>query len=610
MGLTLAPLETTPEPAPIFDPDLLIDIEPYARSDDDLAIDGVLDKLGVLDAYNRWTGKGTVDAGGRRESIMIRCPRPDHEDKTPSAWANTDTQVWHCGACNEGGDKFDIAAWRFGFPVPGYKSGKTFPELRRKMAEDLGYIVRRTPSGTEYVEKLAPEMVPDIPSRSDVCVDEDSLAPIITMPGPHTDEVEDTSGYIDWRSLVPYNTFLREWMQVTTAMDVPDEYLFWNGIAATNFAAGNDVVMPDRNPVKSNIFTCLFGSSGSGKSLSLVPLTELLRQALPYDRDDPDSSGTMVDSTPSSAEALIDSFSKELLDPADPKKRLGYVSVRGLVQYNELSDLLGKSGRMGSVLKPTLMAFYDAHGNVTMRSRGAGYVHAERPFCQAITTTQVRSAADLLRDADADSGFLNRWVFVTCTAKPRVSMSSPLDVSSLVKPLRTVRAWASRGRTIKFDAAGSKRFDEWFHGEYLPRVTGEHEEILLQRCDLLMKKLIVSFCTNRMTDVATEEIVGEALSLWRYLQSGYGVLRRRLGVVETHEVGEAVIKALREFHAIGVMPTVRDLHSRKLKTRFKDKDIIIRALTQMKILGEIEELITQHPKNKTVVTRYRLVEDD
>jgi hypothetical protein len=436
------------------------------------------------------------------------------------------------------------------------------------------------------------------------------LAPVVEMPGPTTDPEPMVTGYIDWRAIVPPDTFLWDWMQTTCVMDTPDEYLFWNGLIATSFAGGNDVKMADWTPVKANFFICHFGGSGTGKSRSLIPLVELLSEALPYDHADPSNTGVMM-TKPSSAESLIDAFSKDILDPVT-SERIGWAPVRGLVQYGELSDLLGKTARMGNTLKPTLMEFYDAHNDVSTRSRGSGHIHAEKPFCQTITTTQTKSVADLLRDADADSGFLNRWVFVTCTPKRRVAVGGTrVTIDHLCEPLRMIRAWASRGRSITFDDAGLAAFQEWFENAYLPNVGDDDDgEVLLQRGDLLMKKLIVAFCINSMTEVATEQIVKDALSLWPYLGGSYGVVRDRLGVVETHEIGEAVIKAIKEFNALGVQPTIRDLYERKLKGRFKDKATVAKTLRLMCELEEIKEVLTKHPVNKSVVTRYELTKDD
>jgi hypothetical protein len=104
------------------------------------ALDDFISLIRITDAYNYWSNKGTVQAPqGRTDSIKVRCPNPNHPDNNPSAWINTEKNVWHCGACSMGGDIWDIAAWYFGFPVPGYKSdAASFRLLREKSASTSG----------------------------------------------------------------------------------------------------------------------------------------------------------------------------------------------------------------------------------------------------------------------------------------------------------------------------------------------------------------------------------------------------------------------------------------------------------------------------------------
>jgi len=70
------------------------DLVPDFSSDDPETreIDDLLDRVDIVTAYNRWCDKsGTFDlkVGRRTDGIMIRCPIPGHEDKTPSASLNT-----------------------------------------------------------------------------------------------------------------------------------------------------------------------------------------------------------------------------------------------------------------------------------------------------------------------------------------------------------------------------------------------------------------------------------------------------------------------------------------------------------------------------------------
>lgn len=117
------------------------------RSEGDVELDGVLANIDVLAAYNKWIHKSDPDPRGKTKNIMVSCPLPGHPDHIPSADLNLEKGeggVWHCHACQVGGDKYDLAAIALGYAFPeGYKTDGTFPALRRQMANDFGYIVKR-----------------------------------------------------------------------------------------------------------------------------------------------------------------------------------------------------------------------------------------------------------------------------------------------------------------------------------------------------------------------------------------------------------------------------------------------------------------------------------
>lgn len=48
--------------------------------------------------------EGHVKYGLEYETGMIRCPFPDHDDRTPSFSYNEDKKVFHCFGCDRGGD--------------------------------------------------------------------------------------------------------------------------------------------------------------------------------------------------------------------------------------------------------------------------------------------------------------------------------------------------------------------------------------------------------------------------------------------------------------------------------------------------------------------------
>lgn len=125
----------------------------YERSPADEKLDAIIKALPVTQAYRRWIPKGEPERrwDGQTESIMIRCPFPHHHDEHPSAWCNSDKNVWYCIKCGYGGDVYDLAAIKFGYAVPEYKKAAgQFASLRADMAKDFGIEIVKGVNGDEY----------------------------------------------------------------------------------------------------------------------------------------------------------------------------------------------------------------------------------------------------------------------------------------------------------------------------------------------------------------------------------------------------------------------------------------------------------------------------
>lgn len=588
---------TTLKPLPghehTFDPDLIPEIEEPVRSQEQDDIERVIAGLGIVDAYVKWCGKSVPDPGGKTESIMVSCPVPGHRDSNPSAWLNSDKETWFCGACQQGGDKYDLAAIHFGYG-PSYKSKEEFPELRRKMAGELGYTVKRTAGGQETLERVEQEEEPD--------------AEVIQMPTLHDPVADEFVPSIDWRSLFPNDTFMRTWMEQTSHSTSSEEYFVWLGLMAVGAAIGPDATLLDTTPVKGNLFTCLVGPSGAGKSRAGNLLSALLRRALPYDPDDPHSKGIKIAAVAASGEALIYTHQKAEYDPVDPKIILGYRPVRSLIQYEEMSDLLGRAARVGNSLKPILMEFYDAHGDITTDSRTSGQLTAAEPYAQFLSTTQTRALEGLFTRTDAFSGMLNRIVFAQGVDKPKQAIGgSPIDIEPAARPLMLIRTWASSGRSIIVSPGALSLLEEWFQSKFQPFVTGDTANPILARCDLLIKKLMLLFAANEHSEVVTEDIAARVLSLWPYIVGCYGVVEKRISHsdMEMGEAAERILVAIKEWQTTtGKSPSLRDLYERKLKRIIKDRGLMLRTLTAMVSIGEIEELVVKSANGK-MTTRYK-----
>lgn len=594
----------TPQPssAPVFDDDLIPDLDGTSTPPgSDPALDRVIDNIGILDAYRKWCHKSTPDVSSkRREGIKVSCPKPNHPDRDPSAWLNTEKDVWFCGSCQEGGDSYDIAAYHFGYPVPDYKNGATFHELRRKMAESFGYKFVQAP-GMQKPVMVAPDTSP--PEPQPTAPPQQQMAQVIPILGPGDDggpEIQTVD--LDWKRIVEPGTFLDVYMQQCIKDDTPDAYHFWNAMLAIGFAIGRDVTLYDKKPVLGNLFLCLLGPTGDGKSTSFWYLQQLLWKALPHKWDDPDSKGTAFISSPASAEHLVHSFMKPVYDQNNPKAIAFYAPVRGLIEFNEMSSLVGRASRKGNVLKPTLMEFYDGSPNIATGSMTTGVKRAEQAFGSAFTTTQPRALKDLLRESDAHSGFLNRWVFATGTHKKRVAVGGEMiDIDPAIEPLKGIQGWSGFGKQVQWTDSALDMFSDFFHDVLYPAQQAD-ETGLLTRMDLLAKKIILLLSANQYDDEVQVKTVERAASMFSYLTSAYGVPAAHIGSTISSEVRDELLRHITRFQAKGGI-SLRDLN-KCIKRRNYPLDLVSKTLKYLVELQVIEVAATQGVGRPTV--KYRL----
>lgn len=102
----------------------------------------------------------------------FRCPNPDHEDSTPSAYYYADSQIVHCFGCQKTWDIFSLAGMVYGI--------SDFLEQARQVAQDLGYclsggsdrdrdVLQSTTSYSVSYNKLPYPY----PKETDFCIDLD-----------------------------------------------------------------------------------------------------------------------------------------------------------------------------------------------------------------------------------------------------------------------------------------------------------------------------------------------------------------------------------------------------------------------------------------------------
>lgn len=588
-------------------------------------LDDFISMISITDAYNQWADKGHCNPGGRKDSIKVRCPNPAHPDHDPSCWLNTEKNVFNCAKCG-GGDIWDIAAWRFGYPVPGYKADPaSFRALREAIGDFFGLRIEKGIAGDPFVVQTP--QLPIAATTATVTVTEpdsgqsygnDGQNVIYTAEGSEAEELKLTNEInasrefpgIPWRDIVPEDTFLRAYLDATTADDSPEEFHFWNGLLGLGMAVGGMRTLEDSPEVAGNLFVCHVGGTGTGKSKSKRHLTNLIHEALPYKRDDQPPFGAQYLNGIQSGEVLIKQFQHDMVDPIDGKL-LGYWPfIRALVDFEEMAELIGKNNRQGSTLKTTLMNLYDSPRWLSSTSMTHGNIGAERPFGSAVTTTQFKSIRTLISRNDDNSGFANRWTFASGIPKKPFSVNRVrVDLTRASSMLTGINMATRAHELITWNTYGEAAWDKFFHNVYIPQ-RERNDVAITQRVDLMMKKLFLLFAINENSKVITADIVMRVMHLYHHVMETYGVVEFEIAASEESDENDLILRHVMRMTGLtglgGRGPTANELY-KVMKRKNSSIGKFRKNLENLVVLGMlIEHKVPPGPQGGRPTSAYTL----
>lgn len=495
-----------------------------------------IEALGIVEAYTRWCGK-TTPSRRTGEAIMVSCPIPGHADRNPSAWLNADKNLWHCGACETGGDIIDLASYYYNYT--GYKeSGRTFHELRKAIGNELGFTFWPTVSGME--EPVPPGSEPR------------SVAPQPGTPTPHLQAVplhpqQEDDDYFDFESTVsgrnytvgpdldmselcPPGTFLESYFSACRIDDVPEEFHYINGLVALSMLAGRHVTIAnDGRKYYPNLFVCLVAPSGSGKSLARGYLEDILESVFPFTPNTGDTEGVDILPPPNSGEVFIDML-RNVHDSPTGNAPMAEGDIRAYLDFDEISQLFSKMKAKGSMLREVVISVYDCKSEIRTRSRGMGGSTAQRPFCSLTTSVQPEAVRDIIENRDIAGGLVNRFLFMTGTPKRKRSLGqAEVDLALAERKLRQLREWLrsqrmAMGGTIglSFTSDALQLWDEVFHNQLTPLVdgvtgTGEAGK----RADFIAKKILMLYALNSQRTIIQREDVVTVSKLFQRLEHAW-----------------------------------------------------------------------------------------
>lgn len=598
-------------------------------------------------------------------------------DVNPQFGINTTLNTYYCHACNVRGDIIDLAAVRFGLADSDYRCPQERVHEAVKLAGEelcgMAFVHRggawyrvpdaqpiATPAATAAPAHPAPPpdriaaqptppptgtaaqpTPPPAPVAAPVAagVEVNGIqvvrlhaqraavqpqAPAVLPPIRQQDEVveyvEDDEAdepppviELNWREILPAGSIGYKYMEVVTKDDVPEEYHFWTVLSLMSVICGRDVCLWEASPVYSNIFTCMIGRTGAGKSQADGRAYDLAAMAVPHQEGNEMNRGVKIISSPGSGEDLSKHFQHRIPSPVpapqpgqkgQPKVIVPDIevdSVRGLVKYGEMQKIVAKMRSQSSSLESILLELYDtSRAPMGGSSLTGGSTKAMNYFGCLTTTTQLDMARRLLTSDQIDSGFLNRWIFVIGKEKPRISRPHPIPMDSLIGDMRQLSEWARgialhHGGRIEFDEStgGSGEIFDAFNLDIAQPL--EKTAPIYARSSLLYKKLTLILAINSKEQVISKDTVLAAQQLWKYVTDCLRVVEGRILGNDSSELNDRVfnwIKDQQDTSSMGLPlgPNMKNI-LRRFDNRFGlDAYRIKQIIANMRDVGMLMEL--------------------
>lgn len=316
--------------------------------------------------------------------------------------------------------------------------------------------------------------------------------------------------------------------------------------------------------------------------------------------------GAFLVPTPGSAEAMISSFAKPVIDPNNPRVTVDFAPIRGLVEFGEMAELAGKAARMGSVMKPTMIDFYDMKDSVSTHSRAYGVTKATAPFCSVFTSTQPESLKTILGGGDKTSGFLNRWVFASGKPKNRSFFQEDIvDLERSARLLKETWAWVGMGREIVCEPEAVMMM-EAFYKDRLSRLVEQEGSGMLSRLPLLYKKLLLLLAVNEHSNAVTGEMADKVISMHEYSVEAYGIPTKNVGADDLTTVYREVSDTIKRLTKNGEGPTSTVI-KRVIANRNFPIALVDRAFKILENMHEIEVYAKESKGRGRPTQRYRWI---
>lgn len=265
------------------------------------------------------------------------------------------------------------------------------------------------------------------------------------------------SGRVNYKKLIPPDTFLADYLAYMNPLETPYAYDFWTACWLMSVSVGRDIIV-DRGgaPVYLNLFTILVADSGvTRKSTAVRHATKMARQL--------NSNALLIETK----------ITPELFEERLHRASLEFGSARAAISISELVTFLGQEKYVKSM--PTLLT--DLYDCPELRSGGGSITSGARDLRNVFVSFLSASTPSwLVRAVNPDvieGGFTSRVMFIVAEEpKRRQSWPEPQDDiihQRILTKLGEIHTLAQERKTIEISEGGRKTFAKWYNSRTLHR---------------------------------------------------------------------------------------------------------------------------------------------
>ena len=594
----------SPQPATFRKGGIVDKATEVTLTDADKDLTDFLDGLPMMDALKAWGKPQKTYRSVGPQSVLIRCPKPEHPDNNPSASCDLVEGVYRCHSCLEGGDRYTMAAIHHGFNMATHQDGKNFRDLKKKMALDLGYTITESAGTTTLKAPTPAPPANPAPASNLVHLEDDnwldpatgelvnppSVQPV-ELPAPEvsatpfqptptpvpvtfgSDEEEEEEGVgvrvkpkLDWVPLGKNRSFIDTYMNAVERDEYPSEFAFASALICLSFVAGRHIKLKAKRNVVAPLGIVTVAGTGVGKTRALNDALKVLKEVMPWKGAELaiGSGGQVVPGNGvksvkgvGSGENLIRQFQDIVKVPkgvdgnGEPMYEEVESPVNGVISFNELSQFVGKASLTGSTLRERMFDFIDFADEVKSSSNTAGSYRAVWPYACLYSSIQPSIIHKVLTESDEHSGQLNRFLFFTGEPKKADHTDlTPIDLTPAIDRFKELNNyWSTKGDlVIDYTDDALKMMADYLDSTLVPLERSGSG--LLGRLRVTFWKMLLLICINEMSDVVTPDIIEKGKRLMTYLTATYGYVSGELydpsGLHDENNLDDLIVARVRK----------------------------------------------------------------